>query len=294
MISKIKNFLDQPYPIDYDFEKLVKISAACGLFVSLFLITFDPFGKDESVIPLIDILLTLGYGLVTFFVIFTVGMIILYLFPYIFNEENWKVKNEIVASIMILIIIGLANATYNAITSFQPFSLKLFIQFQIYTFLVGIFPTIFFIIMERYWQLKKNLKTAQQIRDKLSDSNLNSRNNETDESIVLTSENDKEQLNIEYKNLLFIKSVGNYIEVYFKNDTKIESHILRSSLKRIEDLIKNNVYVYRSHRAYLVNLRNISNVNGNSQGYQLEFDDTDKYVPVSRKYLKSIRDLILQ
>ncbi|MEJ2544086.1 MAG: LytTR family DNA-binding domain-containing protein [Calditrichaceae bacterium] len=295
MFIKIKRFLDQPYPADYDFEKLVKVSAACGLFVSLFLIIFDPFGKEQSVVPIIDMVLTLGYGLVTFFVIFIVGTILLYFYPDIFNEENWKVKNEIVASILILIIIGLANATYTAITSFQSFSIGLFVEFQMYTFLVGIFPTIFFIIMEQHWLLKKNFKEAQQINAKLQKNHTTFQNNSrSEESILLTSDNEKEELRIEPANLLFVKSVGNYIEVYFKNSDKIDSKIMRSSLKRIEDLIINHKYIFRSHRAYLVNLNNISNVTGNSQGYQLELEGTEKNVPVSRKYLKNIRDLILQ
>jgi hypothetical protein len=295
MFIKIKRFLDQPYPADYDFEKLVKVSAACGLFVSLFLIIFDPFGKEQSVVPIIDMVLTLGYGLVTFFVIFIVGTILLYFYPDIFNEENWKVKNEIVASILILIIIGLANATYTAITSFQSFSIGLFVEFQMYTFLVGIFPTIFFIIMEQHWLLKKNFKEAQQINAKLQKNHTTFQNNSrSEESILLTSDNEKEELKIEPAKLLFVKSVGNYIEVYFKNSDKIDSKIMRSSLKRIEDLIVNHKYICRSHRAYLVNLNNISNVTGNSQGYQLELEGTEKNVPVSRKYLKNIRDLILQ
>jgi DNA-binding LytR/AlgR family response regulator len=101
-------------------------------------------------------------------------------------------------------------------------------------------------------------------------------------------------LRIKAVNLLFIKSVGNYIEIYFKNNDKADSQILRSSLKRIEDIFKNHEYICRSHRAYLVNLKNISSVSVNSQGYQLEFDDTDKCVPVSRKYLHTIRKMIMQ
>ena len=295
MFARLKNFLNQPYPADYNFEKLVKVSAACGLFVSLFLILFDPFGKVQSIVPIIDITLTLGYGLVTFFVIFTVGMVLLYFYPDIFNEEDWKVKNEIIASILILTLIGLANATYTAITSFQPFSIRLFIEFQLYTYLVGIFPTIFFIIMEQHWLLKKNFKEAQQINAKLQGSHTAFQNDaRTEDSIVLTSDNEKEELRINPANLLFVKSVGNYIEVYYKNNDKTESQILRSSLKRIEDLIINHEYICRSHRAYLVNLKNITNVSGNSQGYQLQFDATDKYVPVSRNYLRNVRNLVLR
>jgi hypothetical protein len=295
MFTKIKKFLNQPYPFDYDFEKIVKAAAGCGLFIFLFLYIFDPFDKQNDILPYIDILVLVGYGLITFFILFIAGLIFISLIPSVFNEDNWKVKNEIVASTLVLVLIGLANAFYNGMIDIRSLTLKTFLDFQLYTFGIGIFPTFFFVIMEQYWKLKKNLKTAQQIRDKLSNRQVNpNNNNHTDKIILLTSDNEKEHLKLTYENLLFIRSVGNYIEVYFKNGDKIDSHILRSSLKRIEDSIIDNNYVCRSHRAYLVNLKNISNVSGNSQGYQLEFDVTDKRVPVSRKYLKNIRDLILQ
>ena len=149
--------------------------------------------------------------------------------------------------------------------------------------------------MEQYWKLKKNLKAVYKINANLDNSRIRYHKNITDdESIILTSDNDKEELKIKYTNLLFIKSVGNYIEVYFKNGDKIDSQILRSSLKRIEDILNDNSYICRSHRAYLVNIGNISSVYGNSQGYQLEFEDIDKSVPVSRKYAKNIQEFIAQ
>lgn len=295
MIDKIKKFLNQPYPFDYDFEKVVKGAAGCGLFVFLFLYIFDPFGKQENIIPFIENIILVGYGLITFIILFIAGLIFIYFIPSVFNEENWKIKNEILASIIILILIGLANAVYNGIFDVKPFSIELFLRFQFYTFFVGFFPTLFFIIMEQYWKLKKNLKAVYKINANLDNSRIRYHKNITDdESIILTSDNDKEELKIKYTNLLFIKSVGNYIEVYFKNGDKIDSQILRSSLKRIEDILNDNSYICRSHRAYLVNIGNISSVYGNSQGYQLEFEDIDKSVPVSRKYAKNIQEFIAQ
>ena len=295
MLSKIKYFFNQPYPCDYDFEKIVKASAGCGLFIFLFLYIFDPFDKQNEILPYIDIIILVGYGLITFFILFFAGLIFISFIPSVFNDDNWKVKNEIIASTLILILIGLANAFYNGMIEIGSLSLKLFLDFQLYTFGIGIFPTFFFVIMEQHWLLKKNFREAQQINAKLQGRHTAYQNDvRAEDSIVLTSDNKKEELRINPANLLFVKSVGNYIEVYYKNKDKTDSQILRSSLKRIEDLIVDHKYICRSHRAYLVNLKNITNVSGNSQGYQLQFEATDKYVPVSRNYLRHVRNLVLR
>ncbi|MBN1407830.1 MAG: LytTR family transcriptional regulator [Calditrichaceae bacterium] len=295
MFEKTKKFINQPYPFDYDFEKVVKAAAGCGLFIFLFLYIFNPFDKQNEILPYFDIIVLVGYGLITFLILFFAGLIFITFIPSVFNEENWKVKNEIIASTLILILIGLANAFYNGMIDTKSLSLQLFFDFQLYTFGIGIFPTFFFAIMEQHWLLKKNFMEAQQINANLQISQTHFQDDvRADNTIVLTSDNEKENLELKYKDLLFIKSVGNYIEVYFKKGGIIDTHILRSSLKRVETSLVNNNSICRSHRAYLVNLKNISSVSGNSQGYQLEFDETDKTVPVSRKYLKNIRDLILQ
>ncbi|MEJ2056131.1 MAG: LytTR family DNA-binding domain-containing protein, partial [Calditrichaceae bacterium] len=135
--------------------------------------------------------------------------------------------------------------------------------------------------------------SAQQIRDKLTNHLATDNDNQKQDELLLTSDNEKEKLKIKSDNLFFIKSVGNYIEVYFKKDNTIDSRILRSSLKRVEDYLQGNRNFCRSHRAYLVNLNNIVNISGNSQGYELEFRELDKRVPVSRKYSKNLRDLII-
>ncbi len=78
--------------------------------------------------------------------------------------------------------------------------------------------------------------------------------------------------------LYFIKSSGNYIEIVEKNNFK--GHILRSSLKEIEQKYPQ---LYRCHKSYLVNLDNIKSISGNSKGYELTFYNNNiEKIPVAR------------
>jgi DNA-binding LytR/AlgR family response regulator len=98
----------------------------------------------------------------------------------------------------------------------------------------------------------------------------------------LKSDSEKESVQLFLNDLFFIESADNYCRVYYRREKKIISVMLRSTLKRFEDQLK-YPEVFRCHRTYVVNLRNVHKVSGNSQGYRLHFKDFDQTVPVSRK-----------
>ena len=110
--------------------------------------------------------------------------------------------------------------------------------------------------------------------------------------MVLTPESGKDKVEILLRDLLFIKSVDNYIKIYMAHREQTKKILFRSSLKRIEDELKGRPFLFKCHRAFLVNVNNISRVSGDSQGYQLSFKGIDFAVPVSRNTAKDLFKLI--
>lgn len=51
-------------------------------------------------------------------------------------------------------------------------------------------------------------------------------------------------------------------------------------------------FIIRCHRAFLVNIRMVVKVDGNSQGYKLNLEGCEEDVPVSRAYAKEVKALI--
>ena len=51
-------------------------------------------------------------------------------------------------------------------------------------------------------------------------------------------------------------------------------------------------FYIRCHRAFLVNIRMVVKVDGNSQGYKLNLEGCEEEVPVSRAYAKEVKALI--
>ena len=105
--------------------------------------------------------------------------------------------------------------------------------------------------------------------------------------IILKSENGKEELKIQDSDLFYIESADNYSNIVFLERNKQKKTLIRNSLKQIEDQLK-HPYIIRSHRSFLVNLSKVKSISGNSQGYQLCFDEIPEMVPVSRKAGKEL------
>lgn len=293
-VKRLLNQLNQPYPFGFGTKNVLKNALIVGLFVFLFLYLFKPFGKGEFNNPYWEFAGTLGYGGVTFFVMLINYLILPRIFPKIINEENWKIKHEILTLGWLLFTIGIGNFFYNHFVQQTEFSLKTFWQFQGYTFLLGVIIAAFFLMGEQNWLLRKHLKAAREMNQQLqAEYSAQTAVQRREELLVLTSENEKDQVKIKKSNLIFIHSADNYVEIFQQQKDRVDKILLRSSLKRIEDSLKQHPNIQRCHRAYLVNLKQVYQVAGDSQGYQLQFRNTAFTVPVSRNYSKKIRKSIM-
>jgi DNA-binding LytR/AlgR family response regulator len=112
------------------------------------------------------------------------------------------------------------------------------------------------------------------------------------EIVVLSAEGEKDKIEIRLSALILIKSIDNYVEIYAADEGRIQKRILRSSLKRIEQDLKDRPFLFKCHRAFLVNVRNIHRVAGNSQGYRLIFQGIEFEVPVSRNVSQDLFKLV--
>jgi len=75
-------------------------------------------------------------------------------------------------------------------------------------------------------------------------------------------------------------------------DDKVGHKLLRSTIKQMEEQLKDHQSFIRCHRAYIVNMNQITNIEGNAQGYKLRLRKTDKDIPVSRTYIQALKDRI--
>jgi DNA-binding LytR/AlgR family response regulator len=147
--------------------------------------------------------------------------------------------------------------------------------------------------LAQHYLLKKYAESTKKMNERiLSSESQEVKTSKTAETIVISSESGKHRIKIYVKDLLFIKSTDNYVEVYTKKNGEIETNLIRSTLKRLEENLKAHPFLFKCHRAYLVNINNITRVTGNSQGYKLVFMDEKSHIPVSRNHSKKLFSLL--
>jgi DNA-binding LytR/AlgR family response regulator len=281
----IKQYLKQPYPI---YESSWKIILAIGLFISFFMVFFEPFGLSAFQSEY-RIYVEIGYGVVTALTL----LIFYFLIPLLFRKEistsKWTVMKQIVWQIAVLFTIGFANFLYSSFFFHFSNNVNAFLYYQIYTVLVGIIPIVVTTVIIQNSLLAKNLKIANEYNNSFI---LKTNSPSGEEKLCLMAENSKDKLEVNSSDLIYITSTGNYIQVFYMKENKLKSILLRNTLKQTEDQLKEIHFMIKCHRAFIVNKNKIVRLKGNSQGLRLVIDGTDEEIPVSRNLSKSLMDVI--
>lgn len=276
-------FLYKPYPFNDDLKYNAKIVLFLSLGVLAFLLIFQPidftiWSKKEIFYIVIGIVAST-------FLVLTINLIVLpSLFPKLFYKDVWNIKKEIIWNLWILIaisgsdflfytqLIGIIDITFSDITKIL---------------LLGILPVAVLISINQERLLRSNLASAQQLNKELIEKKYYKEN-----LIHFESEYKNDTLIIKSDLVILIKSSDNYIEVYYKNGEEIKKHVIRSTLNKAEELIKQYDFIFRCHRSFIVNINFINEIQGNSQGYQLFLENIDYPVIVSQKYILDFKNKI--
>jgi hypothetical protein len=278
------NILIQPYPfVEKSRFRIIIQSCLEGTFVAFFLILFQPFSISNFTIPY-KYLYLVGYGLVTC----CAGLILRFgffkVFRNFFTEKKWTITKEIFTIFLLISIITLLNFVYTVWIFELSFSFTKFGNMFLMVLIIGVFPTVFGVMLNYIVQLKKYNQNII-----LEPILTFSETNPTD-VLKLTADNEKDFLEINQKDFLYIESSDNYSTIYFSETATLKKHLIRSSLSRLENQIsfKN---IARTHRSYLANMNRVIKISGNAQGYKLHLDTHQIIVPVARKYAFLVENL---
>ena len=88
--------------------------------------------------------------------------------------------------------------------------------------------------------------------------------------------------------LYYMESQDNYVKIFYENNGKILSYMLRSRTKTIEENLSDTSIV-RCHRSYMVNVMKINHIKkGGKARYIVLSSDEIKPIPVSKSYFKNL------
>lgn len=276
--------LNKPFPaIENARLRLITI-VFHGCFVAFFLIAFKPFElyRTAGISNTNSLSYILGFALTVTLALLFSELLIWKIIN--IQVETWTFGKAILLGIWDMLLVTFAIFIYiNYKSDFAQFTYQALAWITSLAVLFSIIPVIITTVFLDNWWLKQNLSKAHAIQNKVEKAIFKP----SDDRLKLESENNREFLNIPSAQLLFIESVDNYVSIYHLENEQVKKQLLRSNLKKLESQLQEE-YIVRCHRSFMVNLKNIKKVEGNSRGLQLFFNYHETPIPVSRRYVKSI------
>lgn len=276
-------FFKKPNPYNEDLRQNVKLVFFISLGVMGFLalfqpINFTPFTRNEIVY------LVGGTSLTTFLVLVFNIIILPSLFPKLFFHKNKSFVRDLFWNIWILVSLSFANL----FLFIKLFGLKS-ITFEVFTqiSLLGFIPLSVLIITNHFRSLRAQLRQEKAINQSLIENQK-----QDDKFIHFESEYKNDNLIIKPETIILIKAADNYIEVFYESEGELKNRMIRSSLVKAEALLTEYNYIIRTQRSFIVNVKQIKEVQNVTDGYKLLFNKTDLVAYVSQKYITEFKKLI--
>lgn len=281
----MKRLFTKPYPFLYSAKRSFIIAIGISLFIGGLNFYLSDQQSIQELLTISKTTLAILFGLITFGVI----IIFLGLIPnFFFSEEikeNWTIGKETILIVALLTTIIILNYILLLIVAQDAgnfLSINHFLLVGLNGLIFGIVPTSFMNWLNYTIILRKNLRQVKLYNKQLQKMLATSVPSSQEKEIELSPANSKDTIKVLLSQVLFIKSEGNYIEIYQKVNQKITKDIHRASLQTIENHLADFPHIVRTHRSYIVNIKNIKETKGNARNYQLFFEHTNLSVPVSR------------
>jgi hypothetical protein len=279
-MKRVLNWLSKPYYFNHSTKFKFKLSFAFGLFLFLFLFFFKPFGLSRFEGALFEY--SLGMGALDFLGTFLLLIISPLIFKNYFNEDNWTVGRNILLMVIGLLFVALIlwnfGEVYKETYGFDKLTL---LEFLSKAFLVGIIPLTFYVFINEKTVREKRERRIFKVKEIKKENKVN-----TPKEISINSDNEKEQITFDVDNLVYITSQGNYASFFLKKDDIITEKILRITLTKITEKLKDHPNIIRCHKSYIINSNFINDISGNARGYLLKSNYISEEIPVSRKFSK--------
>lgn len=287
-----KDFLNSRHP---RLQSPWKMLAATTIIVMTALFIFHPWGNVDL---WMNIFITLCTGVVTAFTECIWFFLLPKIFKRWFSAEKWTNGKDMLILMAMLFTVALLNYIFFIVVFDMPTSLRVFTIFTVSFLVIVPLPTAFGYMYSQNQRLKHNLQLASQMNKALKGKVKNEYGNEdeiieTDKRVIMP-DGTRNHFDFSPSDLLYAASEGNYIKITTIKDGKQTTKMIRSTMKALTTELQGFSYIVRCHRSYIVNIRQVKEVTGNTLECEIHFWNSKDIVPVSRNYRKDILDSLSQ
>ena len=197
-------------------------------------------------------------------------------------NKEWSFIRELAA--IFLVLTGSGMVIYLAAFFIEPpaerWNLATFFDSLRNAFLIGILPFALFTLANIQYLLSPryvpSLENAPAAGDNIT----------SETPIRINSRLKKEKLEFLPSSLIYAEAEGNYIAFFLATAQGVKKRSIRNSMNNVEAQLADIPFLFRTHRAFMVNLDKITHRQGNAAGYRLRLQDTQAGIPVSRQNVR--------
>ncbi|NCP61407.1 MAG: LytTR family transcriptional regulator [Flavobacteriales bacterium] len=282
----IETYIKQPYPFYYEELKKVLFILCCLALVSfLFTYLFEPFIVNVSEHKINSLWIVILHSVIPIPIAF---VYVYFLKKSVKKIENWTLGKEFLHLAIILFLIGLASFLIRDFIYTNPdnWSFRYLWEEIRNTFLVGSLLLIIILPLNLERLIYKHSTVLKKIP--IKQQNLK----EVNTIAQIQTPIIEEKFELDIQTFLFAKVDGNYLEIFYNTSNGFEKHLKRLTLKEFDDQLSSFPFIFKVHRSYIVNLKAITSISGNAQGYVLNLKDyAQGTIPVSRSKIQDFNRL---
>ncbi len=289
---KWENLLkERAYPLRYKNKNLAKTAGIQFGVLFMFLVLYKPFGVYEPELKFNYFLVSALHALSPSLIVFIYFWLLNYYRSKFSYLREWTLLQEYVQLSFVLLLVGIASFLMRGLLYNNPYNWSFRYLFEEIRncYLIG--SLFYFYLLFANFYFKAKVKPAHVLR---VPPGIHRAKEPDITELFITTRVKQDDFSFNPGELLFVRAEGNYLEVTLCRNGQLTTELKRISLRQFEAKINDYPFLFRCHRAYLVNMLQIKNVSGNSQGYLLSFEGPADKIPVSRALLSKFGHLYEQ
>jgi hypothetical protein len=287
-MNSFLKILNKYYPQNFIIEKPLAGTLIFVAFCYAFMILYKPLNTHHVASFSYEITMAIYNGILLVPVFFVIKL--LKKLKYFSNPGEWTISKEILSIVFILFGNGISIYFMGFLMEGpgERWNLLTFFNSCIISFLIGIIPLMFFTATNY-----RHLFVSDFIKNFKPESGTSSLK-QPEKLIEISSRLKKEELSFYPGQLIFAESDANYVTFHLKTDNQVRKKTIRNSIGNIEQQLSEIPYYMRTHRAFIVNVKQVASQKGNTLGYHLKFNGIETVIPVSRQKTKEFDQLLKQ
>lgn len=215
------------------------------------------------------------------------------------REWPYQIKRKITFYFILIVLISAMVGQYFTIIEWGwehwyyywidydgNFSLQWYFNSFVQNLILALFVSIYWLLMTKSRIKEYRIQELLSINEAIEKAEPLA---ETKAGTIIITGDSKESLSVSPADILYVESVANYLSIWYFHEGELRQKRIRNTLKNAEEALKDYTFLLHCHRAFLVNTRFITHVDGNSAGCQVHLFSIDRTIPVSRANFEALR-----